>query len=76
MHSPTPVVSETKKCKCFPALFPKPCLVSVQIYIMGDKAICKDEDCIITRVARKVMPHIFFSFQNKDSNVKIERQQH
>ena len=29
-----------------------------------------------TRVAQKVMPHIFFSFQNKDSNMKIERQQH
>ena len=28
----------------------------------------------ITRVAQKVMPHIFFfSFHNRDSNVKIER---
>jgi hypothetical protein len=25
-----------------------------------------------TKVAQKVMPHIFLSFQNKDSNVKIE----
>jgi hypothetical protein len=28
---------------------------------------------LIMKVAQKVMPHIFFSFQNKDSNVKIER---
>jgi hypothetical protein len=27
----------------------------------------------VTKVAQKVMPHIFFSFQNKDSDVKIER---
>jgi hypothetical protein len=27
-------------------------------------------------VAQKVMSHIFFLFQNKDSNVKIDRQQH
>ena len=26
-----------------------------------------------TKVAQKVMPHFFFSFHNKDSDVKIER---
>ena len=26
-----------------------------------------------TKVAQKAMPHILFSFQNKDSNVKTER---
>jgi hypothetical protein len=26
-----------------------------------------------TKVAQKVMPYIFFSFQNKDSNMKIEK---
>jgi len=36
--------------------------------------IWKKLDLYPTRVAQKVMPHIFFppSFQNKDSNVKIE----
>jgi hypothetical protein len=35
------------------------------------RALLKAYEC--TKVAQKVMPHIFFSFQNKDINLKIEK---